>query len=102
MRLILATCSPDKAEPLLLALLEERLVGCGNLVSGVVSHYHWEGEICRDEEVLMLMETTAELAERAVTRCRELHPYDVPKIITINPEACDADYLAWLRGVTAS
>ena len=100
MRLIFATCSPERAEPVLRALLEERLVGCGNLIPGVVSLYWWEGEIERDEEVVMWMETTVDLVASATTRLRELHPYDVPKIVVIDPESTDPDYLAWLRSVT--
>ena len=100
MRLILTTCSRARAESLLLELLEERLVGCGNLVDGVVSHYWWNGRIERDDEVLLLMETAAECAERATARLRELHPYEVPKIVVLAPESAGASYVEWLRGVT--
>ena len=99
MRLILATCSEEHAESLLLQLLEARLVGCGNLVPGIVSHYWWQGKIERDQEVLMLMETTVEQADAAVIQLRELHPYDVPKILVIDPERADPAYADWLRGV---
>jgi len=99
LRLILATCSPGQAEPLLLSLLRERLVGCGNLVPSVRSHYIWQGEIQSEEEVLMLMETTATLSRAAVSRLRELHPYEVPKILVLDPEQVDADYVAWLDRV---
>jgi periplasmic divalent cation tolerance protein len=81
MRVILATCSPSEADALLDALLRERLVACGNLIPGVQSRYFWEGEIQSDEEILMLMETTDENAPAAVARLRELHSYDVPKIL---------------------
>jgi periplasmic divalent cation tolerance protein len=101
MRILLATCSPDKADEVLLALLHEKLVACGNLIPGVVSHYWWQGEICRDEEVVMLMETRADLAAAAAQRLAELHPYDVPKILTLDPASCNDDYLAWVRSVTA-
>lgn len=101
MRLIFATCSPAEAEPVLRTLLEERLVGCGNLIPGVTSLYWWQGEIARDEEVVILMETTAELVQQAAARLRELHPYDVPKIVVLDPATADADYVAWLCGVTA-
>ena len=99
MRLILATCSPEQAEPVLLTLLSERLVGCGNLIRSVRSHYWWQGELQSDDEVLMLMETTSELTKAATSRLRELHPYDVPKIVVLDPDHADADYVAWLRGV---
>jgi len=100
MRLIFATCSPDDAEPLLLKLLEEKLVGCGNLMPGVQSRYWWEGRIESEAETVLWMETTAELADAATARLRELHPYDVPKIVVLDPERTEPDYLAWLRSVT--
>ena len=100
MRVILATCSPDEADSLLDALLSERLIGCGNLIPGVRSRYFWEGQIQADEEVLMFMETTDDNAVAAMARLRELHSYDVPKILTLAPADCDASYLAWLSEVT--
>lgn len=81
-------------------LLEERLIGCCNIVPGVRSLYWWEGELCRDEEVVMFMETTADRIEAATARLAELHPYDVPKIVVLDPESCDPRYLDWLRAVT--
>ena len=102
MRILFATCSPDQAERVLRTLLEERLVGCGNLIPGVRSLYWWEGAICDDPEVVMWMETTAELAPRAAARLAEIHPYDVPKIVTLDPDGCNAPYLDWLRAVTGA
>ena len=100
MRLIFTTCSPEQAEPIVVALLEEKLVACGNIIPGVMSRYWWDGEIQRDAEAVLLMETTEDLIDEATTRLRELHPYDVPKIIVIDGLSADADYLAWLRSVT--
>jgi periplasmic divalent cation tolerance protein len=102
LRIIFATCSAGEAEPLAERLLAERLIGCANLVPGARSLYHWQGELCRDEEVVMLMETTAQLADAAVRRLGELHSYDVPKIITLEPAACEPAYRAWLNEVTGA
>ena len=57
-------------------------------------------EAAADEEVVMLMETPAALADAAVARLRDLHPYDVPKILTLTPDQTDPDYLTWLQQVT--
>ncbi len=100
MRILIATCSPAEAEPLLRSLLEDRLVACGNLVPAIRSMYWWEGELQSDEEVLMLMETAASLVDEATAALRERHSYDVPKILVLDPEDVDPDYLAWVRGVT--
>ena len=62
MRILFATCSAQEADALVETLLEERLIGCANVVPGVRSHYWWEGEICHDEEVLLFMETADEKA----------------------------------------
>ena len=100
MRLIFATCSPDEAEKLVDTLLEERLVACANMIPGVRSHYWWEGEINRDDEVVLFLETREGRVDAAVTRLRELHSYDVPKIIVIDPDQCEPTYSAWIESVT--
>ena len=99
MRILFATCSAQEADALVETLLEERLIGCANVVSGVRSHYWWEGEICHDEEVLLFMETADEKAAAARRRLRELHSYDVPKILVLDPTDCDPDYHAWLMEI---
>ena len=85
-RILLATCSPEQADVLARTMVEERLVACVNAIPGVVSHYHWEGRIERDEEVVLLMETTDERVPQAVARLETIHGYDVPKIVVLDPE----------------
>ena len=101
MRIIFATCALGEADALATRLVEDRAVGCVNVLPGARSVYRWEGEVCRDEEAVLLMETTRDRVDWAVERLRTLHSYDVPKIIVIDPEHCDEAYLAWLRGVTS-
>ncbi len=100
MRVIFATCSSAEAEALVEGLLREKLIGCANLIAGARSLYWWQGELCRDEEVVLLMETTADRVSEATRRLRELHSYEVPKIIVLDAASCDPDYHAWLFGVT--
>lgn len=101
MRVVFVTCSPDEADSLLRTLLEERLVACGNIFSGVRSLYIWQGEICDDAETVILMETLEERVEAAMERIRELHSYDTPKIVTFAVPERDAGYYGWLREVVA-
>ena len=96
MRILFATCSAQEADALVETLLEERLIGCANVVPGMRSHYGWEGEVCHDEEVPLFMETVDEKASSARRRLRELHSYDVPKTLLLDPADCDPDYQAWL------
>ena len=100
MRLLITTCAPADAESLVRQLLVERMIGCGNCLPGVRSLYWWQGQIQEDQEALLMMETPASLCREAVDRLRELHPYEVPKILVLDPEGSDSDYRDWLLEVT--
>lgn len=97
LRLIVCTAPAERAPELARALLEARLIGCANLIPAVRSLYWWQGAIQDDAEVVMLMETPAERAAEALIALERAHPYDVPKILVIEPESVNQPYLDWLR-----
>jgi len=102
MRVVFCTAPPDVAPNLVKTLVEERLIACGNVIPNVRSFYWWEGEVQDDEEAVLFMETASERVDDMMTRLRELHPYDVPKIVVLSPDAVNAEYLAWARKETQS
>jgi len=101
-RVVLVT-APDAehARRVARALVEERLVACANLVPGVTSVYRWEGAVQEDAEVLLVLKTRAGRLEALEARLGELHPYDVPEFVAIEPGHVGALYLAWLLDATA-
>ncbi|MBK9261530.1 MAG: divalent-cation tolerance protein CutA [Polyangiaceae bacterium] len=101
MRIVFVTCPPDQAAPLLRQLVEESLVAGGNIIAPVRSIYRWKGQICDESETVLLMETSDEAAPAMMKRVRELHPYEVPKILTFEPKEGLADYLQWVEQETA-
>ena len=100
MRLVIATAPADAAKDLARKLVEERLVACVNIVPKVQSIYRWEGKIEDDEEALMLIKTTSKMIAPVSSRLKELHPYDVPEIISLEIKKGEGngDYLAWVEG----
>lgn len=100
MRIVFVTCPKDRAADLLRQLLEERLVAGGNIISGVHSLYRWKGEICDEPEEILLMETSDGRVAAMMTRLKEIHPYEVPKILTFEPQEKLASYLDWLLSET--
>lgn len=102
LRILFATASPDDAPRLVSTLVSEHLIACGNILPGARSIYRWQGEVCDDEEAVLLMETTVDRLAAAMTRLAELHPYDVPKIIALAPTDVLPSYLAWAREMTRS
>ena len=88
--------SADVAAGLARPLVEEGLVACCNIVPGVRSIYRWEGQICDDAEVLMIMESLAERFESLRARIEALHPYSCPKIVSVDIAEGHAPYLSWV------
>lgn len=101
MRIVFVTCPPDQAASLLKQLVEESLVACGNIISGVRSIYRWKGQICDEPEAVLLMETSDTRVDAMMNRLKELHPYEVPKILTIEPKEGLLAYLQWVEQETA-
>jgi periplasmic divalent cation tolerance protein len=100
-RLMFCTC-PDEATAQAIAetLVGERLAACANLVPGIRSIYRWEGQIQRDSEVLLLIKTAAGRVPALTDRLRELHPYEIPEIISVPIIEGLPDYLSWITTCT--
>lgn len=91
------TCpTAEVADTLATALVERRLAACVNMVAGITSVYRWQGETCRDSEVLLLVKTRSELASKLLEVVGELHPYDEPEVLWLRVEQGSAGYLDWL------
>ncbi|MCX5872422.1 MAG: divalent-cation tolerance protein CutA [Deltaproteobacteria bacterium] len=81
-------------------LVEEKIAACANIVSPIRSIYRWQGKICDENEILMMMKTRHSLFERLKNRVKELHPYDVPEIISVKISEGLSEYLRWINDST--
>jgi periplasmic divalent cation tolerance protein len=97
---VVLTAVPDRATAwrIARALVEERRAACVNLVPGARSIYRWRDAIEEADEHLLVIKTTAAAYPALAARLTELHPYDVPEVIALAPEAVAAPYAAWLAG----
>ena len=97
-QLILNTC-PDSetAESIATLLVNRALAACVNILPGMRSIYHWQGECHNDAEVLLLIKASASAYPAIETAIRENHPYQLPEIIAIAIDAGLPDYLAWIQ-----
>ena len=93
---------PDReaAEKAGRALVEARLAACVNIFAPMTSIYEWEGKLEASEEFAVFIKTRGELADRAITAARPLHPYTLPCFLILPIAGGNNDYLAWAREQT--
>ena len=80
-------------------LLDRKLAACVNIIPTMTSLYTWEGEVCADEELLLIIKTTKSAFDELASTVEEIHPYDVPEIIAVPLAAGSKDYLDWIHQV---
>ena len=95
---VVLSTAPDSAvaDRLAETLVGEGCAACVSRLPGLRSTYRWQGRICDDAEVLLVIKTSAARLATLCARLEELHPYDVPEVIALPIVAGAERYLAWL------
>lgn len=96
---VLVTCPAAEAERIAEHLIGRQVAACVNIVPGIRSIYRWQGEICRDDETLLLIKSHDRMWTRLEECIRDVHPYDVPEIISLPIEIGNKAYLDWLNSM---
>ena len=100
-RLVITNCPDEEtANRIALAVVEEKLAACVNILPRVQSIYRWQGAVESAVEVPLLIKTTAAAYPALEAAIRESHPYDVPEIIALPITAGLPAYLNWLAAET--
>jgi periplasmic divalent cation tolerance protein len=87
----------DEARRLGRSCVEARLAACANLVPGIESFYHWDGELQTSTECLVLLKTVQSKVSALTQRLREMHSYTCPAIVALPIESGFPDFLDWVR-----
>jgi periplasmic divalent cation tolerance protein len=104
MILLVLSTFPDtaRAESIGTQLVERGLAACVNVLPGVISIYHWQGAVQRDAEVLAIFKISAAAWPSFEPALRELHPYEVPEIVALEPAHVSQAYADWVLGNSAA
>lgn len=96
---------PDakSAQAAALALVEQRLIACANILPGAASVFRWRGAIETAEEAVMFAKTSAGAAEAAREAMIRLHPYETPCVVALrlHAEISSPAFLAWIGSETS-
>ena len=100
--LLVMTSLPDMeaAKALARRLIDVNLAACVQLQPGVQSIYRWDGRVCEEQEVALLVKTTAAQWPAISAFIKQNHPYDVPEIIAQPIIHSDPDYARWVVAET--
>jgi len=92
--------SEEQADAIARGLVEAELAACVNVLPAR-STYRWQGTVTRDEELLLIVKTTADRFEAVRAKIRELHSYELPEVIALPIVDADPAILDWIRDSVA-
>lgn len=90
--------APTKAEAkeIVLALLEEELIACANIITGVESYFPWEDGIQKATEVVVILKTRVKNEDKIIRLVRELHSYEFPCVVFTSLQHGNRDFMEWV------
>ena len=99
MDIIVIYCTvPSKkiAKDITKVLMKHKLAACVSMVENVKSVFSWDGEVCEEKEILMMIKTRRANYGKVKLVIEDIHVYSVPEIIALPIVDCSEDYLKWL------
>ncbi|MCK5605771.1 divalent-cation tolerance protein CutA [Candidatus Pacearchaeota archaeon] len=92
------TC-PTKAEAkeITLALLEEGLIACANIIDGIESYFAWEDEIQKAKEVIIIFKTRQKKEDKIIKLVKQIHSYEVPCVVFTDIKHGNKEFLKWVE-----
>lgn len=80
-------------------LLNEKLIVCVNIFPEVNSLYLWEGKINSNCEVVAIMKSRNDQADKIVERIESMHSYDQPAVVIIPIGKANRSFTNWVNNV---
>ncbi len=95
--------APGRESALALArqVVEESLAACVNVIPNVTSVFRWDEKVNQEEEVLLILKTSAAMGPTLIARVAELHEYEVPEVLSLRVEDGFGPYLHWVGECTS-
>ena len=97
--ILIKTFCKDTNEATFIAksLLKKKLIACANLIPQCTSLYFWEGDLCQEKEVLLMVKTTSNHRKVVEDSIESLHSYSLPVIIAQNTLEAKEPLLKWIN-----
>lgn len=89
---------PNKkiAKQITKVIMKHKLAACVSMIDNVKSVFSWDGEICEEKEVMLMIKTRRANYGKVKLVIEDINTYAVPEIIALPIVDCSEDYLKWL------
>jgi periplasmic divalent cation tolerance protein len=94
--ILVTTGGRNDAERLGEGLVVERLAGSCSVVPTIHSFYHWEGQLRREHESLLVVKTVRSCVAAVHEYLKANHGYELPEILEVLVDGGSSAYLRWL------
>lgn len=88
--------SPAAAKALAREIVEQRLAACVQVDEGITSFYHWQGRLCEEPEVRLVIKSLPGCEAALQALFARHHPYELPQFLAQRMKASRA-YAEWAR-----
>ena len=86
----------EQANLLAEELVIGRLASCVNVLPVHRSVYLWQGKVCDDQELMLIIKTTKSQYSQVEKTIQELHNYELPEILAFNVSHGEKHFLDWI------
>ncbi len=87
--------SRESAQALAREVVHRRLAACVQ-IQAIDSVYRWQGEVCEEPEWRLLFKTTRARQAELAALVAELHPYDLPALLSLPVQWAEPGFAAWI------
>ena len=85
-----------EAKKVVLALLQERLIACANIIEGAESYFAWNDEIQRAGETVVFFKTRQKNEESVIRAVKALHSYEISCVVFTPIDHGNRNFLEWV------
>lgn len=100
MKIVLCNHPAEGARALAERVVRAGLAACVNLLGPVRSVYVWEGQVCDEPELTLLIKVAQAKVEALRDFLVAAHPYSCPEVLVLPVDVplSHGPYVAWVRG----
>ena len=93
---LMTAANREEANQIAELLVSTRLAACVQILPEIESVYRWQGEVKREQEILLLAKAVRARFDEIESKVRAMHSYETPEIIALPITAASEPYLKWL------